>query len=68
MKSITMKSKLIILLAIAVLSACNQKSNTGITQQPTLSDYAVGEKWVWKYKNSDYSRRSNGLMAPILEK
>lgn len=50
MKSIKMKNQFIILLALIILSACNDKTKSGITQQPTLSDYTVGEKWVWKYK------------------
>jgi hypothetical protein len=25
-------------------------AETNITQQPTQSDYKVGEKWIWKYK------------------
>ena len=33
-----------------MLSACNNPTKSGITQQPTLADYEVGEKWVWKYK------------------
>ena len=45
-----MKSRFMILFAIVFLIACNNKNKSGITQQPTLSDYTVGEKWVWKYK------------------
>ncbi|MGB5654276.1 MAG: hypothetical protein WBM56_10640, partial [Robiginitalea sp.] len=33
-----------------LLIACNEKTNSDTTQQPTLADYQVGEKWVWKYK------------------
>ncbi|MDW3652801.1 MAG: hypothetical protein R8P61_37325 [Bacteroidia bacterium] len=45
-----MKSQFVIFFAIVMLSACNSPRNSGITQQPTLADYQVGEKWVWKYK------------------
>ncbi|KAB8153003.1 hypothetical protein EZY14_011520 [Kordia sp. TARA_039_SRF] len=45
-----MKNQFIILLALVVLNACNDKTKSSITQQPTLTDYTVGEKWVWKYK------------------
>ena len=45
-----MKNQFIILFALVILSACNDKTKSSITQQPTLSDYTVGEKWVWKYK------------------
>ena len=45
-----MKSQIVILFALVILSACNSPKKSGITQQPTLADYQVGEKWVWKYK------------------
>lgn len=45
-----MKNQFIILFALVILSACNNKTKSSITQQPTLADYTVGEKWVWKYK------------------
>ena len=47
---LNMKSQIITLFAIVMLGACNTPMKTGITQQPTLADYQVGEKWVWKYK------------------
>ena len=45
-----MKSPIILFFALAMLVACNNKTKSGITQQPTLAEYEVGEKWVWKYK------------------
>ena len=45
-----MRYQFLILLAFVILTACNEKTNSGTTQQPTLADYQVGEKWVWKYK------------------
>ena len=36
-------------IAIAVLYSCTNET-ASVTKQPTLSDYTVGEKWVWKYK------------------
>lgn len=45
-----MKRQLAICFALAVFSACNNPTKSDITQQPTLADYEVGEKWVWKYK------------------
>ena len=45
-----MKSQIAIFFTMAVLSACRGSTESGITQQPTLADYQVGEKWVWKYK------------------
>ena len=32
-----------------LLNSCTNSSST-VTKQPSLSDYTVGEKWVWKYK------------------
>jgi hypothetical protein len=45
-----MKNQIIIFIALAILSACSEKTKSSITPQPTLADYQVGEKWVWKYK------------------
>jgi len=45
-----MKNPIIILLALVILSACNNSNKYDTTNQPTLTDYKVGEKWVWKYK------------------
>ena len=45
-----MKNQIVLFFAILMMSACNSPSKFGITQQPTLADYQVGEKWVWKYK------------------
>lgn len=45
-----MKIQIKILLPILLLSACINSSKSTITKQPTLADYSVGEKWVWKYK------------------
>ena len=45
-----MKNQILILLAIILLSACNITTKSSTTNQPTLADYNVGEKWVWKYK------------------
>lgn len=35
---------------IAFLTLCQCTGQHGVTYQPTLADYQVGEKWVWKYK------------------
>lgn len=45
-----MKNQIIAFLTLAIFSACSSSKNFGISQQPTLADYKVGEKWVWKYK------------------
>ena len=45
-----MKNQILILLALVTLSACNDATKSSTTNQPTLADYKVGEKWVWKYK------------------
>lgn len=45
-----MKSQIVIFIALVMFSGCNSLKESGITEQPTLADYQVGEKWVWKYK------------------
>lgn len=45
-----MKYPFLVLLVASILSASNDNTNSDLTQQPTLADYSVGEKWVWKYK------------------
>lgn len=45
-----MKFQIVIFFALVMLGACKSPTKTGITKQPTLADYQVGEKWVWKYK------------------
>lgn len=45
-----MKIYIKLLLALMLLSGCNNWTNPDFTKQPTISDYKVGEKWVWKYK------------------
>jgi hypothetical protein len=59
---IYMKSQIVIFLTLIILGACNSPTKFGIAQQPTLVDYQVGEKWVWKYKGvtTDGEVRSDG--------
>lgn len=45
-----MKTELITLLSVLLLCACDTSKKNDLTQQPTLADYQLGEKWVWKYK------------------
>jgi hypothetical protein len=45
-----MKFERVIFLTLIILGACNSPKQSEITRQPTLADYQVGEKWVWKYK------------------
>ncbi len=51
------------ILALGILTACVNPTKLVITQQPTLADYQIGEKWVWKYKGVTTTGeiRSNGL-------
>ena len=44
-----MKSLLVLFLASLMLVACGDTSKS-LALQPTLADYQLGEKWVWKYK------------------
>ncbi|WP_350291893.1 hypothetical protein [uncultured Croceitalea sp.] len=53
MKNITAPNyiaKLVLILAISFLASCKNNTETSLTNQPVLSDYTIGEKWVWKYK------------------
>lgn len=45
-----MKRQIVLFFALVMFSACNNSTKSNATQQPTLADYRVGEKWVWKYK------------------
>jgi hypothetical protein len=58
-----MKNKILLLLAVVILSACNDIPNYSSTTQPTLADYKVDEKWVWKYKGvtTEGEVRSDGI-------
>jgi len=40
---------MLLIVAITVFYSCSNKTAT-VTEQLTLADYTVGEKWVWKYK------------------
>ncbi len=44
-----MKTYVTLFFALMMLCACKGQINSDTTTQPTLSDYNVGEKWVWKY-------------------
>lgn len=43
-------AKLILIVAISFLESCKSNPETIATKQPIVSDYTIGEKWVWKYK------------------
>ena len=45
-----MKIQIVTIFTLLILGSCNSQTDTDITKQPTLADYQVGEKWVWKYK------------------
>lgn len=45
-----MKNQILLLLALVLFSSCNNLTKSNSTNQPTLTDYQLGEKWVWKYK------------------
>ncbi|MEQ9302284.1 MAG: hypothetical protein RJQ14_00100 [Marinoscillum sp.] len=45
-----MKIHYLTLLSIILFYSCDTSKKADLTLQPTLEDYQVGEKWVWKYK------------------
>lgn len=58
-----MKFQIVIFFTFTVLAACGSSNGADLTQQPTLADYQVGEKWVWKYKGvtTEGEVRSDGV-------
>lgn len=63
-----MKNRFIILFALILLWACNDKTKSSIFEQTTLADYTLGEKWVWKYKGVTTAGevRSDGIETRII--
>ena len=49
LNAISQISKIIVLAVISMLSTCSENIPL-VAEQPTLTDYTVGEKWIWKYK------------------
>lgn len=41
--------KMLYLVLISLLISCSENTDS-LAEQPTLSDYMVGETWTWKYK------------------
>lgn len=53
MKSFTVQkflAKLVVAIIVLLLTSCKNNPEVTVTNQPVLSDYNLGEKWVWKYK------------------
>ncbi len=63
-----MKIQLLILLSALILCACDTSKKSEPAQQPTLEDYQIGEKWVWKYKGITTAGevRSDGTETRII--
>lgn len=59
-----MKTQIATLLSLIILSACHSPK----TPEPTLGDYQINEKWVWKYKGVTTSGevRSEGTDTRII--
>ncbi len=45
-----MPSHYLFFLSLMLFGLCFTAKGSDVTLQPTLADYADGEKWVWKYK------------------
>nr|WP_321407114.1 hypothetical protein [uncultured Carboxylicivirga sp.] len=60
-----MKTQGVTFLVLLILGACTGPKEFDMTSQPTLDDYQVGEKWVWKYKGvtTEGEVRSDGVDA-----
>jgi hypothetical protein len=57
-----MKTQFLTILFAIIFCACGTSKKSDLIRQPTLADYQVGEKWVWKYKGvtSEGEVRSDG--------
>lgn len=55
-------TKLVLILALSFIASCKNNPEKTSTIKPVLSDYSIGEKWVWKYKgvSGEGEVRSNG--------
>jgi len=42
--------KLVLIVAVSFLGSCKSNPEATATKQPVLTDYTIGEKWVWKYQ------------------
>lgn len=56
-------TKLALILALSFLTSCKVTPKKISTPKPVLSDYSIGEKWVWKYKgvSGEGEVRSEGI-------
>lgn len=62
MTTLNYATKLALILAFSFFTSCKSNPETTISPKPVLSDYSIGEKWVWKYKgvSGEGEVRSNG--------
>lgn len=49
LKVVLQLTRIIYLIIISLLFSCSE-NNILVAEQPTLTDYTLGEEWVWKYK------------------
>ncbi len=56
------KLQFLLFLVTISLGVCHGQTSSDFARQPTLSDYSVGEKWIWKYRGvtSEGEVRSDG--------
>ncbi len=46
------KHAVIYLITLIMLSACTNVSKPSFTDEPTVNDFKIGEKWTWKWQRS----------------
>jgi len=46
------KHVIIYLVAMLSFGACNNSSKPSATEEPTINDFKIGEKWTWNWKRS----------------
>jgi hypothetical protein len=47
---VVMKSRIVVFVSLIAFGICKVGAVSDEAQQPTLADYTLGEKWVWKFK------------------
>ncbi len=47
-----MKESIFYLITMIMFSACTNVSKPSATEEPTIADFKIGEKWTWKWQRS----------------
>jgi hypothetical protein len=47
-----MKKSIFYIIAMIMFSACTNSSKPTASEEPTINDFKIGEKWTWKWQRS----------------